>query len=161
MLRSSATMKQTYEPFFEEKLETSRIEHEKLKIVEMIDLLNFYSKSWDFRTETFDLEWYLQHFQGIKFQNEYELSKAVEELNSKVILFDSAAVNHPFIVISKKPLLNKSLWKNINTVIGAYNEKFITYRDIIMSLYDSRRNFTLSYGGKDEYNRIILLYKEQ
>ena len=140
-----------------------------------IDLINFFLKAWNNKTQSFDLEWYLEYtiemlfnsdedeFRGVHYKNgsdlfeddEYDevhekLSNILKvEFAENIGKFDDMVVDHPSVVMT---------FKKRRRIINACNEKYITYRDILTSISNHSTEYTCSYYGQDEHNRTILKF---
>ena len=134
-------------PFLENRLE---IKLEKDRIEGVIRHLNTYFLMWDIEKKDFDLELYIDRRTELNLKNDI----GNEEFATLSNMFDTVAINHPFVVISKQSRYNRDNYKWM--IIGANNEKYITYRDIITSVYDYNH---CSFQGKDEYGRLIIRFE--
>ena len=105
-------------------------------------------------------------FRGIHFKNgpdlfeddEYDevhekLSNILKvEFDENIGKFDDMAVDHPSVVTT---------FKKRRRIIGASNDKYITYRDILTSISSHcarATEYTCSYDGQDEHGRTILKF---
>lgn len=173
VLKTSTTMNR-YRPFFEEKLERAQIEYMLRTVDIFIRFLDSETRNLIFN-EKYIGNWIhmllfekKDYFRGVHFKSEGifiqdcydQLVKAIEEdfneLKSKI---DTLAIDHPSVVLilpyNESQLDGTYQIKHHTLIIGAHNGKYITYRDLINSVYHAEYAES-QYKSKDEHGRLII-----